>query len=130
MNVVSTNGVSLRLLVINTRNIYVSKAFYQALGLRFVEERHGNGPVRYSALLGSTTIELHSWSDHDPPPDSSVRLGSEVDAFHVVLDYLLQETAAAVLECPEMTPRGEYRAVVSDPDGRAVELYGKGKDQA
>jgi hypothetical protein len=28
---------------------------------------------------------------------------------------------------PRMTPWG-YRAVVRDPDGRAVELYGKGED--
>jgi catechol 2,3-dioxygenase-like lactoylglutathione lyase family enzyme len=54
-----TKGVSLRLLVLKTRHLDRAKSFYEALGIQFVEEHHGNGPVHYSGQVGVTTIEVY-----------------------------------------------------------------------
>jgi predicted enzyme related to lactoylglutathione lyase len=115
-------GVTLRLLVIKTRQLGPTKAFYKALGIHLTEERHGEGPVHYAGQLGVTTIEVYPWPDDAPPPDTSIRLGFEVTNLDGVM-VSLQRLGTPVATEPRMTPWG-YRAVVRDPDGRAVELYG------
>jgi lactoylglutathione lyase len=116
-----SDGVSLMLLVIKTGQLDSSRAFYEALGIHLVEERHGNGPVHYAGKAGATTFEVYPWPDASPP-DASIRLGVGVTNLDEVLESLRWLGTAVVTE-PRMTPWG-YRAVVRDPDGRAVELYG------
>jgi catechol 2,3-dioxygenase-like lactoylglutathione lyase family enzyme len=117
-----TDGVSLRLLVVKTRHLDRTRLFYEALGIHLVEERHGDGPVHYSGLVGVTTIEVYPWPEGGPVPDASVRLGFDVTDLVRVLESL-KGLGVSVVSEPRMTPWG-HRAVVKDPDGRAVELYG------
>ncbi len=53
------NNVLLNLVVIPSVDIQRSLAFYQSLGLSFVAERHGKGPVHFAAELGSTIFEIY-----------------------------------------------------------------------
>ena len=118
-----SHGVSLRLLGLMTLHLHRARLFYEAVGIRLVEERHGGGPVHYSGQVGVTTIEVYPWPEDGPILDTSVRLGFEVDDLGRVLGSLKRVGAPVVTE-PRMTPWG-YRAVVKDPDGRAVEVYGR-----
>jgi predicted enzyme related to lactoylglutathione lyase len=120
------DGVVLRLLVVKTRQVDRARLFYQAFGIHLIEERHGGGPVHYAGQAGVTTIEVYPWSEGGPAPDASVRLGFDVTDLDRVVESLRGLGTPVIME-PRMTPWG-YRAVVRDPDGRAVELYGKGED--
>jgi hypothetical protein len=66
---------------------------------------------------------VYPWPDDGPAPDASVRLGFDVTDMDRVLECL-RGLGTPVIAEPRMTPRGP-RAVVGDPDGRAVELYGR-----
>jgi catechol 2,3-dioxygenase-like lactoylglutathione lyase family enzyme len=106
--------VKLNLLVLRTNKLEDLKAFYSTLGARFVSERHGSGPNHYSARLGDLVLELYPTPD-GTLPDPGLRIGLTVDDLHGALRSLGQAVT------PRQTPWG-LRAVVRDPDGRAVEL--------
>ncbi|MEU0840718.1 VOC family protein [Streptomyces sp. NPDC005962] len=104
MSATPANATRIALLVLYTDHLEESRAFYTGLGLAFVREQHGRGPVHYTATLpGGTVIELYPATARRPV--SSVRLGFTVDSRTVT---------------PPLAPG---RHVVEDPDGRAVELY-------
>ena len=119
------DGVALRLLVMKTHQLDRVREFYEALGIRLAEERHGRGPLHYAGKAGAALIEVYPLPDDAPAPDASVRLGFDVMDLDRVLDAL-QRLGAPVVAEPQSTQWG-YRAVVRDPDGRAVELYGPGE---
>jgi lactoylglutathione lyase len=123
-----TDGVTLRLLVVKTRHLHQARAFYQALGVHLAEERHRDGPAHYAGQAGGTTIEVYPWPEDGPAPDSSVRIGFNVTDLGRVM-VTLRGLGTSVVTEPRVTPWG-YRAVVRDPDGRAVELYGMGEGHA
>jgi hypothetical protein len=116
-------GVSLRLLVLKTRQLDQLRAFYQALGIALAEERHGRGPLHYAGQVGEATLEVYPLGDDAAATDATTRLGFTVDSLD---DALRSLNALGVMpsDAPRQTPWGR-RAVVRDPDGRAVELYGE-----
>lgn len=112
--------VSLRLLVLKTHDIAPVVEFYQSLGLTFAEERHGQGPLHYSAPLGDGVFEIYPLSDNQTV-DATTRLGfaiADPDAFVELADSV----GGCVVKAGRDTPWG-YVALVTDPDGRTVELY-------
>jgi lactoylglutathione lyase len=119
-----TPCISLRLLVLKTRQVDKVREFYQILGVPFTEERHGDGPGHYAGQASGTTIEVYPLPDDATAADTSVRLGFDVTDLDRVLKQL-RGLGTPIVTDPRMTAWG-YRAVVRDPDGRAVELYGKG----
>jgi lactoylglutathione lyase len=114
------SDVCLKLLVIKTQNLESITNFYRLFNLEFVEEQHGNGPRHFSAEIGGTVFEVYPTKNADAV-DSTTRLGFSVTNFAEVLDSLRSQGIEVVNE-PKQTPWG-LRAVVRDPDGRAVELY-------
>lgn len=115
--------ISLGLIVLRTANLHQSLDFYKILGLDFVEEKHGRGPVHYSANLGSSVLELYpgnaSLSPHYKDSGTTM-LGFQVTALDMVLAEL-EALNTTVLTPLKHTNLGR-RIVVQDPDGRAVEL--------
>lgn len=109
-------NTSLLLIVLRTPQLDLLKTFYQALGIDLVEEKHGKGPVHYSGKLGKTVLELYPGEVADV-----ARLGFGVENPEEVLNAIRTLGGSVVTE-PTETPWG-LRAVVKDPDGRAVELY-------
>jgi hypothetical protein len=110
---------SLKLLVLKSPSLEQLLPFYEALGIAFQREQHGNGPVHYSATLGEVVLELYPLAD-DAAPDTTTRLGIKVADLSAVLAKLanLGMTASA----PRDAGWG-LRTVVQDPDGRTVELH-------
>ena len=114
-------GVSFTLLVLKTRQVDRLRTFYTALGLTLVEERHGRGPLHYAGRVGEMVIELYPLPDGAGEVDTTTRLGFAVVNLNEVV-HALEAIGAPVVTPPQETPWGD-RAVVRDPDGRAVELY-------
>ncbi|MDF1663390.1 MAG: hypothetical protein P1V97_16580, partial [Planctomycetota bacterium] len=55
----------LSLLVLKTKQMLELKEFYERLGLQFVEEKHGRGPLHFAATLGSLVLEIYPLSDEE-----------------------------------------------------------------
>jgi len=105
--------------VLKTPDLERMRAFYEAIGIRFTEEQHGKGPVHYAGQLGDAVLELYPLLD-SAVADTTTRLGFGVDNLNDVLRRL------GLASEPQRTEWGP-RAVVHDPDGRAVELYAEGE---
>jgi lactoylglutathione lyase len=107
--------VKLNLLVLRTPKLEELKTFYSALGARFENERHGNGPEHYAATLSDgLVLELYPALD-GATPDAGLRLGLSVDDVGETLRSLGQTATPRQTQCG-------LRALVRDPDGRSVEL--------
>lgn len=111
-------SAALMLLVLKTPRLEAVRGFYEAIGLCFVEEKHGNGPVHYAGRVGETVIEVYPLVG-DSAADT-IRLGFAVGDLGKVV-AALKVIGIEVTE-PKKTEWG-LRTVVHDPDGRAVELY-------
>ena len=108
--------MNLNLLVLKTHRLDELLKFYTAIGFRFSMERHGNGPTHYAAELGGAVFELYPLPEEVGQADRTTRLGFTVPDLDAALRAL--ESAGFV---QGTTPPGN-RAVLRDPDGRAVEL--------
>lgn len=120
-------ATALSLVVLRSGDLEASLAFYRALGLELVEERHGAGPIHYSCDfggLGSLVLELYA-----------ARLGSseslELSAEAMMLGFRVPSLEAALAELrqlgvePKAAPKdsawGRWVSVV-DPGGRTVQI--------
>ncbi len=112
---------SLRLLVLYTRQLDRLRDFFVPLGVSFVREQHGNGPVHYAGELAGVVLELYPLAEDALSNEQLVRIGFSVLDLAATL-HALTATGAALISAPRETEWG-LRAVVRDPDGRAVELY-------
>jgi hypothetical protein len=111
--------VSLALLVLKTRQLEGLRRFYAALGIDLRQEQHGTGPVHYAGQVGDTVLELYPLSG-DGRGDDQTRIGFKVPTVTGAVEAL-EALGVPVVTRPRMTEWG-LRAVVRDPDGRAVEL--------
>lgn len=116
-----STGVSLKLLVLKTRQVEKLLAFYQTLGIAFAQEQHGKGPVHHSGVIGGAVLELYPLANEVSTADQTTRLGFVVANVDQIVESL-QASGTPVTSPPTKTAWG-YRAVLQDPDGRAVELY-------
>lgn len=107
------------LLVLRSPDIHRAAAFYQALGLLFTPERHGDGPEHYSSSVNGFVFELYPLGA-GRTPTSSVRLGFSVDSVDELVP-LVQGAGGEVVTGPHDSPWGR-RAVVKDLDGHTIEL--------
>jgi lactoylglutathione lyase len=114
----------LNLLVLKTGHLDRLQAFYAALGIAFAEERHGDGPTHYAGRVGEALLELYPLPENAGPADATTRLGFAVSDLDTVVGSL-EAAGGAVVSQPRRTAWG-YRAVVRDPDRRAVELCEQG----
>jgi lactoylglutathione lyase len=116
-----TAAVALTLLVLKTRQVEVARAFYETLGIRLAAEQHGTGPLHYAGSVGNVTLEVYPLLGDEAAADKTTRLGFAVADLEQVLESL-KEGGSVLVSPPKRSPWG-LRAVVEDPDGRAVELY-------
>jgi lactoylglutathione lyase len=112
--------VSLSLIVLRSANMDATLKFYQALGLTFVQEQHGSGPVHFSCELGKTVLEIYPAEAGTAPERKNG--GATMLGFSVAsVDGVLAQVSTTVITPPKDSAWGR-RAVVLDPDGRAIEL--------
>lgn len=112
---------TLKLLVLKTSELERMRGFYGLLGVEFAPERHGNGPLHYAGMVGSTVFELY------PLPTGAAAVASTPRLVFVVADVnrvmrQLESFGVTIVSGPRQTQWG-MRAVVEDPDGRTVEIY-------
>jgi hypothetical protein len=112
-------SVAFRLMVIKTHQLSALTRFYELVGLAFVQEQHGKGPVHYSANVAGIVLEIYPLPG-EASVDASMRLGFAVEDLEGVCESL--KSIAAEVKGPSKTIWGE-RATTRDPDGRVIELY-------
>lgn len=114
---------TLGLLVLRTHQMEAVLVFYRALGLAFEPEKHGSGPVHYSCRLGATVLEIYPGSPQQPIDhrgSGATLLGFGVASLDSTLEAL-RPLAVEILTAPRSSAWGR-RAVIKDPDGRAIEI--------
>ena len=112
-------STELQLLVLRCRTLHDSVEFYGRLGLHFIEECHGSGPVHYSCSVGKVLLELYP-ADDSSDVDSKTRLGFSVADPHLLFAEIGEELIVSAVQQSEWGDRG----ILRDPDGRRVEIYG------
>lgn len=105
--------MNINLIVLYSYNHIAAKDFYEALGMDFKEEKHGNGPKHYAAVMDNGTVfEIYPDED-DTPVDYKMLIGVEVDNLHEVMNrlknYHLYKKSGSKMS-----------AMLVDPDGRSV----------
>jgi lactoylglutathione lyase len=97
-------------LVLYVADLDRSRRFYSLLGLVFVEERHGDGPLHYSAELPTGIVmELYAAGEK---PVTRTRLG-----------FMVQDRAATVDALRRNGFTVKRLSLAIDPDGNRVELH-------
>jgi len=78
------------LIVVRVADIEASLAFYRALGLAFVQEQHGSGPIHYSCELRGLVLELYPHKASSPQDVSAhaIMLGFKVASLESTLANL------------------------------------------
>src|SRR5260221_1431690 len=115
--------LSLSVLVFRCADIDKSRACFQALGLKFTQEQHGTGPVHYSCETASSVIEIYPGKPGSAPDRrnaGATMIGFQVVDMDNVLSHL-QDQGITILTALQDSEWGR-RAVVQDPDSRAIEL--------
>ena len=100
------------LVVLRCSSVEKALAFYRALGLEFVEERHGRGPVHYASTVGDTVLEIYPAAS--PVSVRHERVGFRVENLESVLAAV--EQSGGSVESSSLH-EGIRRAVIIDPDG-------------
>ncbi|BAY95563.1 MULTISPECIES: VOC family protein [unclassified Tolypothrix] len=113
----------LSLVVLRTTDVLKTLLFYRAFGLEFEQECHGQGVIHYACTLGISTIEIYPGIDGSA--QSPVQSGATMLLFKVAnIDAVLtklQEIGNTILPTVQSTLLFR-RVVLTDPDGRKVEL--------
>lgn len=109
---------TINLLVLRTDKQEQLVEFYEALGLNFAPEKHGNGPVHHSCSIGGSTLEIYPKSPGGPST-TGTRLGFAVQSMSDLLARLPHKDA--IISKPSNSPWGK-RCVLEDPEGHKVEL--------
>ena len=111
------------LIVLRAADIDKSRAFYVAVGLSFVEEQHGNGPIHLACKTDTLVVEIYLGEDApqlDAKHSGATMLGFNVESLDAVLSEL-RVLDVAPKSAPKVAPWGRWTNVV-DPDGRVVQL--------
>lgn len=96
---------------------------YRTLGLTFTQEQHDTGPIHHSCDMGGTVLEIYPGNEGGAPDrmaGGATSLGFRVPSVDAVL-LALKQLGTPVITPPKDSHWGR-RAVVADPDGRAVEI--------
>jgi len=111
-------------LVLYAHDLAVTRQFYELLGLGFVEERHGTGPIHFACAFEGFVLELYPQRDGaaEPKPCQSVALVLYVEAFDRTLAGLKAMDMKPGAVSVYLEARGLHAVSVRDPDGRLVRL--------
>lgn len=107
-------------LTLYSRQTGQAQAFYAAVGVNLLEERHGNGPLHVAAELGILALEVFDAAESGLGEFGTV-LGLPVADLDAVCARL-EALGAPVIRGAGLAG-GKRRAVYRDPDGRAVYLF-------
>lgn len=112
--------VALTLIVVRAADVECTVEFYRRIGLNFVEERHGDGPRHFAAVVSEIVFEIYP-AKSPTEVDRSTRLAFSAESLAIVMRRL-SEVGADVVRQASHSERG-IRSIVRDPDGRTVEIF-------
>lgn len=110
--------VSLNLPVMRARDVEAATAFYSLLGLSFVKEKHGTGPIHFAAEFGTMVFEIYP--ERPGQSTAPIRLGFRVTLLDATVEMLRKHGTKIVREVEPLAYG--LRAVVEDPDSNVIEL--------
>ncbi|RKR05344.1 hypothetical protein C8C83_4689 [Flavobacterium sp. 90] len=113
--------MEIRLLVLRTKDTKKLSDFYNLFGLEFEYHKHGNSPFHYSATIGKTVLEIYPLAKEQTEADKNLRLGFGIDNFEIIIQKLVELEVVFLLP-PTQTDYG-FMAIITDLDGRKIELY-------
>ena len=116
--------MEIALIVVRTATIEKLVSFYTSLGLEFEYHKPGSTPFYYSAQVGKGVLEIHPLAKGQLQADSNLRLGFRINNFENIIDELKEAEVNFVMQ-PASTEDWGIMAIVTDPDGRKIELYEK-----
>ena len=114
---------ALSLIVLRSANVEAALAFYGSVGLVFVKEQHGSGPIHYSAELSGLVLEIYpaqTGTASEPKASGATMLGIQVGSLDEALAKL-QELHIESEAPPKDSDWGRW-VNVTDPDGRVIQL--------
>jgi lactoylglutathione lyase len=117
--------MEINLVVLRTSRPADLAAFYEQLGIKFENHRHGSGPLHYAAEIDSVVFEIYPLPKDKDKADDTLRLGFAVDTLDQVIAGL-KNSGAKLIKGPQITEWG-YVAIIEDIDGRKIELKDKQK---
>lgn len=111
-------------IVLRTNDLERCAAFYRAVGLQVKEEKHGDGPAHFACELGGVHFAIYGADTEGTPlsrtAGGATMIGFQVDSVETAFEAAVNSGGTPVVE-PDDYPWGR-RALVRDPDGRAVEF--------
>lgn len=111
-------------LVLYAADLQRTIAFYRQLGLTFVSEQHGSGPLHYSTMPGETLLEIYPASSNALSAQGTIRIGLLVSSIERILKRSLLTPEKPV----KNSAYGRY-VTLKDPDGRTIELRERPESQ-
>lgn len=114
---------TLSLIVIRASDVEASLTFYRALGVAFIQEQHGTGPVHYSCDFGGMVFELYPSKAEASQVSSTdtTMLGFQVASLEKTLAQL-QRLGIEPVSAPKDSAWGRWVNVI-DPSGRPIQIY-------
>jgi lactoylglutathione lyase len=109
---------SLSLLVLRAANPAHLARFYNAFGLKFRIEQHGDGPIHHTCDLDGAVLEIYP-ALSPAQSTAGARLGFRVRSVEESVRACSE--SGRIISSPKESPWG-YRAVVEDPEGHRIEL--------
>lgn len=108
--------MSLKFLTLYANQLDQTVAMYEALGLTFEKEKHGDGPVHFSHSAGDLIVEIYPADGR--PIAESMMVGFEVEDLETVKTILLERGATILRDAAVVN--GVLRMILEDPDGRRL----------
>ena len=112
--------MKINLVVLKTYRPDDLASFYEQLGIKFENHKHGNGPQHYAAEIDNVVFEIYPLPKDKQQADDTVRLGFTVNDLDSTIERLRNAGGKIVKEAG-MTEWG-YVSIVEDLDGRKIEL--------
>lgn len=109
----------LNLIVLRSSDPEQAVQFYQALGLHFVQEQHGKGPIHWASQTIDFVMEIYPAKSPEQV-DRSTSVGLNVSDIEQTIAQLTASETTIVSQVQEFD--WGMQAIIKDPDGRSVIL--------
>lgn len=107
--------MKLNLIVIRSKDIQVSKSFYEnVFGFIFKSEKHGTGPTHYSTDLEGVIFEIYPANG---VKTEGLRIGFQVECFSKIKNQLHEGNT--------IFKENTDSLLIVDPDGHKIEIIKK-----
>lgn len=111
--------IQINLIALRARDPKALAKFYEAFGLRFEVEQHGNGLEHLACTLDGSVLEIYPLRPGELGT-ASIRLGFRTASIDSVVTKIVA-AKGVILNATKDTTHGR-RAVVQDPEGHKIEL--------